>query len=281
MSQLAAVRRSACRVRARGLTLLELVVVLVVLIVLGMLVVQNLSGMLTRSHLSKCADTITSLNKIWGQSYAAKVRYPDNYDSLLASGGTTMYSPITPGLAAQTSLYTLTDADVAALRTVGVTRVTDLAAVTPGTGDVTYQSDLVGIAPRVLATGGRVAQLNHTAHFSAGNELNLKRHLVRQSDGSTFDNSANVTYLIFGVGPNCTGIGSGRLIQEAPVHFGADDTINPKNVYQRYLIVFSLVTNADGTRTAYYEAAAGNDTAGPSGAESHVREFHDAAASDT
>ncbi|HWA98711.1 MAG TPA: hypothetical protein VG713_09470, partial [Pirellulales bacterium] len=207
--------------------MLELVIVLTILVVLGMLVVQNLSGILLRGHLAKCADTISGLNKIWGEAYALNVRYPDVYDSLLASGGSTIYSPITAGLASQTSVYSLTQPDIDALQTIGITRVVDLVSVTPGQGDVTYQSDPVGLTPRVLATGGQIVQLNYAAHFAAGNELNLKRQFLRLSDGSNYDNSANVVYIIFGIGPNCSAVGSGKLIQEAPVHWGDNDTINP------------------------------------------------------
>ena len=45
---------------ARGLTLIELVVVVAVLTLLGGLVVQTLPNLMKRTHLSKCADTITT-----------------------------------------------------------------------------------------------------------------------------------------------------------------------------------------------------------------------------
>jgi prepilin-type N-terminal cleavage/methylation domain-containing protein len=258
----------------RGLTLIELVVVIAILVVLGGLLVQNLPNMMKRTHLAKCSDTISSLNNVWNQSFASNVRYPDVYDSLIS--GSTIDNRLTPGLKSQVSAGTLTAADVAALKTIGITRVVDLQTTAP-TQSVTYDAAPYGATARVLADGGSVAELNLTAHESAGNILQLKRHLVRQSDGSMFDDRANVRYVVFGIGPNCTAVGSGRKIQEAPVHFAGDDTINPTTVYQRYLAVFSLAKDGSGNVTANFEAMAGNDTTGPSSGEAHIRQFHEAA----
>jgi Tfp pilus assembly protein PilE len=267
--------RSSVRIcHRRALTLIELVVVIAILVVLGGLLVQNLPNMMKRTHLAKCSDTIWSLNNVWNQSYASNVRYPDVYDSLLS--GSSIDTRLTAGLKAQVSAGTLTTTDVTALRTIGVTRVVDLQTTTP-TQSVTYDSAPFGAAARVLADGGSVAELNLTAHETAGNVLQLKRHLIRQSDGSIFDDRANVRYVMFGVGPNCTAVGSGKKIQEAPVHFAGDDTINPTSVYQRYLAVFSLAKDGAGNVTANFEAMAGNDTAGPSSGEAHIRQFHETA----
>jgi prepilin-type N-terminal cleavage/methylation domain-containing protein len=260
----------------RGLTLIELVVVIAILVVLGGLLVQNLPNMMKRTHLAKCSDTISSLNNVWNQSFASNVRYPDIYDSLISSSGSAIDTRLTPGLKAQVSAGTLTAADVAALKTIGVTRVVDLQATTL-TQSVTYDAAPQGATARLLGDGASVAELNFTAHETAGNILQLKRHLVRQADGSMFDDRANVRYVVFGIGPNCTAVGSGKKIQEAPVHFAGDDTINPTTVYQRYLAVFSLAKDATGAVTANFEAMAGNDTTGPSSGEAHIRQFHETA----
>jgi hypothetical protein len=257
---------------------MELVVVITILSLLGGLVVAIVPNLMKRTHLAKCSDTISELNKIWLRAYSQNVRYPDIYDSLLSSGGIAVDPRLTSGLASQLSAGSLSAADVAALQTVGITRVVDLGATTTGQS-VTYDAAPTGATARVLSAGGNLAQLNLAAHVAAGNQLNLKRHLVRQGDGSMIDNSANVRYFVVGLGPNCTGVGTGKLIQEAPVHFAADDTVNPTTTYQRYLLVFSLVTSPTGV-AAYFECAAGNDVTGPSSAEAHIRQFHDAASKD-
>lgn len=258
-----------------GLTFLELVVVLAILAILAGLVISVMPSLIRRTHLAKCADTIAELNKTWMRAYAVSIRYPDVYDSLLDAGGGSLDARLPAGLTAQLLPHTLTPGDVAALAEIGITRVIDLQPTGTG-GSVTYDAAPPGAPARVLAGGGSVAELNLPAHLAAGNALQLKRHLRRQADGSMVDNSANVRYVVFGLGSNCTAVGSGKLIQEAPVHFGASDAINPTNVYQRYLVVFSLTTLPDGSVAADFEAAAGNDVNGPSSSEGHIRQFHDA-----
>ncbi|MBL9091296.1 MAG: prepilin-type N-terminal cleavage/methylation domain-containing protein [Planctomycetaceae bacterium] len=253
-------------VRRRALTLIELVIVIAILTILGGLVVQTLPNLMKRTHLSKCADTISSLNKIWGEAYALNTRYPDQYDSLLSTAGTT-FTKLTPGLTQLLTPTTLTAAEVGALSSIGVRNVVDL---NPAAVNVTYDSAPLGVAKRAI-DGAQVAQLTAPgtgiSNYWDANPLALRRHLETTS--------GTVKYVAFGIGPNCNGIGAGKLIQEAPVHFGADDTINPNNVYQRYLAIYSVVTDTAGKSTAYFEAMAGNDVDGPSSAEAHVRGFHE------
>ncbi|MGC3969881.1 MAG: prepilin-type N-terminal cleavage/methylation domain-containing protein [Pirellulales bacterium] len=260
--------RPSQRMSRHGLTLIELVVVIAILTILGGLVVQTLPNLMKRTHLSKCADTITALNKTWAESLALHGRYPDSCDSLLESGGTA-FSKLTPGLTGLVTPATLSADEVAALRTLGVRSVVDLNT---SAANVTYDSAPLGLTPRAIDASGKIAQLatpgSTGSTYWTANPLGLKRH-VNLPTGVT------VKYLIFGIGPNCNGIGAGKLIQEAPVHFGADDTINPNNIYQRYLAVYSLVTNSSGKVTAYFEAMAGNDVDGPSSAEAHIRQFHE------
>ena len=260
---------SALLNRRRALTLIELVVVIAILAVLGGLAVRTLPNMLKRTHLSKCADTISSLNRTWGESYALYTRYPTGYDSLLVSGGASAYDKLTPGLTALVSPSPLSASEAQALRSIGVSTVVDLASIA---GDVTYNSAPLGMTPRVLAESANVATVPQPGASSSitwnTNPLGLKRHL-ELATGST------IKYVAFGIGPNCSAIGAGKLLQEAPVHFAADDSINPAKVYQRYLTIFALVTDSAGNATAYFESAAGNDVDGPSSAEAHIRQFHE------
>jgi len=264
--------RNSRREARRGLTLIELVVVVAILTILGSLIVQTLPSMMKRTHLSKCADTIAALNRAWGESFAMSTRYPDGYDSLLGAGGSAKYDKLTPGLSNLITVGTLSGAEATALTSIGVTSVVDLTSGST-VANVTFDCAPMGTVPRVLS-GGNVAVLpspaNTAASYWDSNPLGLKRHL---------DPTVTVKYVIFGIGPNCSGVGSGRLLQEAPVHYGADNSINPATTYQRYLAIFSLSTDAKGVVTANFEAAAGNDVTGPSSAEAHVRQFYDEQAS--
>lgn len=261
--------------RRIGFTVLELVIVLAVLAVLAGLVIAIMPSLMERAHLAKCADTIAELNKSWMRAYALNMRYPDVYDSLLDGAlAEPTYHPA--GLRTEADPNGLAPGEVAALAKIGVKRVVDGAAGATNTFDYAP----FGATARSLSTTPTVMVLDLAAHEANGNLLGLKRHLVRRSDGTFLDDRANVRYILFGVGPNCTAVGSGKLIQEAPVHFGASDEINPTTTYQRYLVVFSVVRDAGGGYKAYFEAAAGNDVGGPSSAEAHVEGFHHAAHSD-
>lgn len=250
----------------RGLTLIELVIVIAILTVLGGLVVQTLPNLMKRTHLSKCSDTISTLNKIWGESYALNTKYPDRYDSLLQSDGS-KFTKLTPGLTTLISPTTLTAAEVKALNSIGVRNVVDMD---PAAVNVTYDSAPLNVTRRTITDGGSVAMLtppgSGTSTTWDANPLRLKRHL---------ETTDTVKYLVFGVGSNSTGVGAGKLMQEAPVHFAADDTINPNNVYQRYLAIFSVTTTTAGAVSARFEAMAGNDVDGPSSAEDHVRQYYE------
>ena len=50
--------------REAGLTLIELVVVLTILMALGSLLVPMLGSMLGRTHMAKCATTIPEISKL-------------------------------------------------------------------------------------------------------------------------------------------------------------------------------------------------------------------------
>lgn len=259
----------------RGLTLIELVIVIAILTVLGGLIVQTLPNMLKRTHLSKCSDTISSLNRVWGEAYALNMRYPDRYDSLLATGGTTMFTKLSPGLSSLITPVALVADEVKALNKIGVRNVVDLD---PTATDVTYDSAPLTAVRRTLVAGGSIASLplpfaaNSNAAWNA-NPLRLKRHL----DLATGD---SVKYIVFGIGSNSTAVGAGKLLQEAPVLFVDDDTVNPSTTYQRYLAIFSITTTADGEVSANFEAIAGDGDDCPSSAEDHIREYYESRAKD-
>ncbi len=259
----------------RGFTMLELVVVLAILAVLAGLIISIMPSLMTRTHLAKCAATIAELNKVWMRSFAMNIRYPDYYDSLLDQQlNEPMYLP--RGLRDQGRVDALQEGEVTALAAIGIRHLVDGSAGATNT----YDYAPFGALARTLTATAQVFTLDLSAHETAGNLLGLKRHLVRQADGTFADQRANTRYVVFGIGSNCTAVGTGRQIQEAPVHFAASDEINPSTAYQRYLVVFSIVNNGNNRYTAYYECAAGNDVTGPSSSEAHTQGFHDVSAKD-
>ena len=251
-------------VRRRGLTLIELVIVIAILTVLGGLVVQTFPNLLRRTHISKCSDTISALNRTWGESFALNQRYPDRCDSLLTAAGAT-FPKLSPALTELITPTALTADESAALAKLGVRNVVDLD---PTAADATYDSAPLTAVRRTIASGN-VALLplpvGSVSDDWNENPLRLKRHL---------DTTDTVKYVAFGIGSNCTAVGSGRLLQEAPTYFAESSVVNPTETYQRYLAIFSISTTTDGETTAAFEAIAGNGEEVPSSAEAHIREFY-------
>jgi len=252
-------------VRRRGLTLIELVIVIAILTVLGGLVVQTFPNLMRRTHISKCSDTISALNRTWGESFALNMRYPDRYDSLLTPAGA-KYARLSPALGDLITPTALTATESAALAKIGVRNVVDLD---PTAADATYDSAPLTALKRTIASGN-VALLPLPVGSASDdwneNPLRLKRHL---------ETDDTVKYVVFGIGSNSTAVGSGRLLQEAPTYFAESDSVNPNQIYQRYLAVFSISTTTGGESTAAFEAIAGNGEEVPSSAEAHIREFYE------
>ncbi|QGJ70084.1 Hypothetical protein PBC10988_17730 [Planctomycetales bacterium 10988] len=254
-----------------GFTVLELVIVLSILVILAGLALQVMPNLLYRTHLAQCSDTISEMNKAWMRSYVLNVRYPDSYDSMLddAQAQSTILSD---EMIAQTAEVDLDPDEVEALAEIGVRYLVDGVAGATNTFDYAPY----GTVSRALDTDSSVLELDLAEHLLEGNQLNLKRHLVREADGTFTDNSANTRYIIFGVGPNCTGVGPGKLIQESPVHFAANDELNPATTYQRFLVVFSIVYDDDHDEySAYFETAAGSEHHGPTNVGHLTEHFHE------
>ncbi|MEM8883031.1 MAG: type II secretion system protein [Planctomycetota bacterium] len=243
----------------RGLTLIELVVVLTVLTALGSLLVPVIDNMISRTHFAKCSITIPDVSRNIMRSFAADLTYPDRWDSLIdAADGSSLF-PRNPGgadVGGELTTATLTQQQVDGLAALGITEVVDLDATAD---DATWASAPLGAGIRTLASGETVAVLN-----TAGNSvrsLNLKRHL----------DDATVEYIVFGIGNNSTAVGPTGLFNEAPTHFGGEDAMNPIDVYQRYCVVFSV----NGEGDVHFELACSVHPDGFDGAEAHVIGYYE------
>lgn len=86
----AACRESACRGFARrrpGLTLLELVIVMTILVALGGIVMNLLPNFLTKAHDSVTVTNIQEVNKAISGFLGTNLSYPNNFDSIINSNG--------------------------------------------------------------------------------------------------------------------------------------------------------------------------------------------------
>ena len=205
----------------QGLTLLELVVVMVILVALAGILVPMLPGMMGRAHAVNHSANVVEINKIWGLYANTNGGYPDGLDSLIS--GTDLYDKVHSDedlLAGQ-----LTDPQADALRAAGVRNVylmdnaTDNATMEPY---VAAPATATPIDEDVYA-----AFLNGAA---ARRLFGVNATLVADAVASEF--------IVFGVGQNCTAIGANFGMQSAPIHFD-DHGHSPVEHYSRFGVVFN------------------------------------------
>lgn len=245
-----------------GLTLIELVVVLTILVALGGLIVPMLPNFLAKTHFAKCAVTIPEINKLWIGSFTGDIRYPNGYDSLIEAGA--LFSEL-PGVDAggQAALGILTANEAAALNAIGVNAVYDHIAAS---GNATLNSvprDLSTL--RALADGENVAILSPDALLPVGSSAaSLGIDVGRYA--------ADTKFVVFGIGNNCDGVGPKGLMIEAPTHFGGEQVMNPVDFYQRYCVIFA-VSDAEGA--AEFVCACSIHPDGFDGAEAHITAYYE------
>ena len=252
----------------RGLTLIELVVVLTILTALGGILVPVIGNMIARTHFAKCAVTIPDITRNITRSFAADLTYPDRWDSLLNTSQA-LYDdmPGDPTVSGELGTFGLNAGQADGLAAVGITQVIDLIPADTA-GDATWaSSDAANV--RDLGDGETVAVLNKEGASVAS--LNLKRHFGPDGIEGTADDDATVEYIVFGIGNNSTAVGPSGLFVETPTHFGGEDAMSPVDVYQRYVAIFSV----DGGGDVRFECAASVHPDGFDGAEAHVIGYYE------
>ena len=235
----------------RGLTLLELVVVLGILVAVAAILVPLMPNLLRRAHKSTDATQSSELAKAVQMCQAATYAYPDKFDALCdSSGNLPSYLPgytASSGTAAPAGAFggfvTVQPAgtDVAAaLNSVGVNNVMYLSSGTTGTGFAPTRFPYDSPATSTpLNSSTHLAFVNTAAIDAAGTS-----HLLAS------DRAADPTaqYVVFGVGPMCTLVG--QFIQDAPTSTPQNKDMSPDLVYCHFGVIFKVagqeVTNADG-----------------------------------
>jgi type II secretory pathway pseudopilin PulG len=232
-------KRAATRPRP-GLTLLELVVVLGLMIALVGLLVPLLPNMLYQAHTANGATNISELQKAMTTYQACNLTYPDGYDSLLTDAGaipsTMMWMGSSTAQAIKDAFvkYPLTPTDVKSLKAAGITQLYNMdstsgaSATFPGTVSTatTLAKDVnvIKVSPDLLM--GNVQD-------SDGN------YVTGLAPSSNIDSTA--TYIALGVGANCTIVGaSNGGVAEAPIRGMPNGTADLNTKYGRYVVFFKL-----------------------------------------
>ncbi len=259
--------------RTRGLTLIELVVVLLVLIALAGILIPQLSGFVNRSHTAAASTNLGEIQKAF-TLYEAKFLngYPSGYDlPLLRTGSIPPYlqgdalTAITPGDLTGVQSASLRDGGIKVANymrpesdftTSGLSRTFDVTDQT-----IASAGDPLAVPPVPPTLAGAVL---YDGTASSKTIAVLDPAIARRELGLA---DAGEIYVAFGIGRNCTAIG--KVMADAPVHF---DQVDPKEVYSRYFAVYAIPTSSNvvGFR-ARFVGALGAELTGLSG---HIGDYY-------
>jgi len=236
------IRASWLRMRSRrGLTLMELVVVMAVLIALAAIIVPLLPGLLGRAERSSRATNAQEALKAIQLFESMYSHYPTDWDALVSDGTGSVPNWLDGtdkvhgniGLAAGGPLTVtqLTAGQVSALTGAGINRVQLFSTTAPTTNngqDVTFNPylDTTDRALSGLPISGTPSLVTLTPKGQF--QLNL-------SDNAT---TSSGTYVVFGLGKRTSIIGLG--LNEAPVNFFDNAALSPDSRYSRYGVVFQV-----------------------------------------
>jgi len=238
----------------QGLTLIELVVVMTILIALAGLLLPTFSGMLTRAKASACATNLPETEKSVEEYQQLYGRYPSNLDAL--TDGTNLINYFAGGVldpaggsiltqsGSELTTLSLAGSDVTTLANAGITTVQKMlavadAAATAAGFDPTfnYYSDYASPGPS-SATGIPLAQGTVLAQLDPANPAAVPVL-------NKLNQSLTGKYIVLGIGPRCDMVG--KTMATPPVNFGDTVPLNPEFGYERPICVFKIADSALST----------------------------------
>jgi type II secretory pathway pseudopilin PulG len=235
---------TAVRRRPAGLTLLELVVVMAILVAIAAVLVPLLPEYLGKGNQSAAATNMNELEKAIQTFRATYSRQPNYFDSLL--DGSNELSSLLPGAGttAGPAGGELVKFQLGASKSTGpnsrlsregITAVYDLKG---SSTDSQFHATLnpYGASPtsRPLENGGYIVALASSTSIP----------------GIILDSTHK--YAVFGIGKYCNLCGPDGIVKESPVYGQHSQENTPSTVYQRFAAVYDI--GPDDTNTDRYNA---------------------------
>jgi hypothetical protein len=274
------VRRSLHRA---GLTLMELVVVMMILVALAGILIPLLPSMLTRAHVSTHTTNVTEISKLVLMYNATNNAFPDQWDSMVDPGGVEITylaggvldpTPGSGGPGGQGggnfTAQAPTALELAALNAAGIKSVhNQLTYKTPGLTDwagnpfdPTFANYAAApTAPTLITTSTKLMYLTPTNKFWPAFQA--------QNFPSW---SATANYVVLGFGPRCT---LTKMAVTAPVHFSDTQDASSSFSYGRFVAIFKVSDPAapGGINLVQFVGVVAIHATGPNGLDAEFQNW--------
>lgn len=236
----------------RGMTLIELTVVLLILIGLAGLLLPYVGGFTEKTQNSSAADSLAEVSKAIHRFDTQYMAYPDGFDTLY--NGTSLITVMLPGTEAATTLTTCTiTADK--LTNLQLAEIDSLFPMRADTTAADFNATFNSTVSGSTGTNGATPIVGGTTVVACVDPTQVQGLLVNKL-GVEVDpvdfvaGTAEHDFLVLGVGQKSQM--SGKTIAEAPVYFSGQ---NPTAKYSRFLAIFKVAHDA-GTRAQFIAAIA-------------------------
>ncbi len=210
-----------------GLTLLELVIVMTILVALAGIAVGMFPRLMGRAHIASCAGNLPELTKAIQMYEATSMDgYPDRMDTLVVGNELAPFLPFSNGEIRGVFVDEPTSDEVEALDRAGIRQVTVMSTNSGGDWHASFWP--YNASPEVGAPLQNISDSMNLAFLDPG---------VAQAEGIS-TNGPEDRFVVFGLGSPCRMFG--RTINEAPVHFSDGLDGNPNERYMRFVAVFQV-----------------------------------------
>ncbi|MEZ6089588.1 MAG: prepilin-type N-terminal cleavage/methylation domain-containing protein [Pirellulaceae bacterium] len=215
--------------RRRGLTLLELIVVMTVLAATAAIVLPLLPNLLRRAHKVTDATQTAEMSKAIQTHHAAYLSYPDQWDLMTEAGGALPdFIPADDGAPfGGAQIDTLSEDEVKALKRVGITLGHHFVQTAPNhpTEDPYAASVLAPTTLTFDTTPVFVIDATTTGEYPVEISNDLQR-------------DPTARFVVFGAGPRATMVG--KIIQNAPTSVPQNVEFTPSTLYSRIGVIFQV-----------------------------------------
>lgn len=228
------------RARRTGLTLIELVVVLIIVATLAGLVIPMVGGLGRTSDMAASASTQADVANNLQLFFVLQKRYPQGMDSLLTTGGApALYGPDTTSEATQTnglpvsgpSLY----ADLAPESISNATNAEYLRSITRCGFDFVFDHSTAVVNSNNSANTQRSISTSPQMFASVTSGTKIAKELLPSVAGVI---PTNTKIIALGVGGSNSAIG--KTMTNAPIYPGCDG-----RYYGRYIAFFQIFASGE------------------------------------